>query len=100
MQSHRMTPEQLTRLRVRHRTEYEFAVEQNCIEAGAAISEAELHAELDTLSRTEERVLETRIKRRIRHVDDLMNRSRQTFEEPHATPSDLPAAVTLTNQME
>lgn len=89
----------VTRLRVRYRTEYEYAVERNCIEDGAHVSRAEVRQALQRLTEPERRVLRSRIRRRFRKLDDLMHAPRKTFEQPRAMTEDLPTAVALTNEM-
>jgi len=90
---------EVTRLRVRYRTEYEYAVERNCIEDGAHVSRAEVRQALQRLTEPERRVLRSRIRRRFRKLDDLMHSPRKTFEQPQAMTEDLPTAVALNNEM-
>ena len=89
----------VTRLRVRYRTEYEYAVERNCIEDSGHVSRTEVRQALQRLSDPERRVLRSRIRRRFRKLDDLMHSPRKTFDHPRAVTDDLPDTVSLTNEM-
>lgn len=92
---HPVSQDEVTELRIRYRTEYDFAVERNCIDDGAAVSQADIRAAIQSMSASERRVLRSRLRRKFRKLDDLTRGVRKTFDEPRVTTDDLVAGVQL-----
>jgi hypothetical protein len=97
---HPVSQADVTELRIRYRTEYEFAVERNCIDDGAYVSQADIRAAIQSMSASERRVLRSRLRRKFRKLDDLTQGTRKTFDEPYATPDNLVDGVQLANESE
>jgi len=85
-----LSPEDEVRLRVNLETQYEFAVEAGVIPRGSRPSRGQLREALLTLTPMERRALQTRIHNRLVRIEEIMSGDKQTFEEPHLKPSDMP----------
>ena len=98
MNSH-PSPRIASKLRLKFRTEYEFAVERGLIADGEVVTRDEVRHALLSLSHMEQRELEQRLRRRFQRLYELMDGDRQTFDEPYARTADLPDGVNLSNEM-
>jgi len=91
-----LRPEERLKLRVKLATEHEFAHERNLVDERA--SRSEVREALRHLSPMEQHALQERLRRRLRHLHELMADQPKSFEEPYARPEDLPAEVRLANE--
>lgn len=92
-----LSPEATTQLRVKHETMREVAIECNLMDRRERLGHGELRERLHTLCPAERRVLHSRLRKRLRRLNELMEGQRQTFDAPRATGVNLTDEVTLEN---
>jgi len=93
------SPEDVTRLRATHRTQYEFAVEAGALPADRPVTRAEVREAVLHLTAYERRALQSRIRRRLDKLDDLMVGEAKSYASPRGRPSDMPADVSLAHNV-
>lgn len=93
------TPEQQAEQRVRLQTEREFAIERNLIADDPSVSYAEVREVLTNCTHAERKVLKSRLRKRMKRLQELMATPRKSFDEPRVSSDDLTGSVTLSNEM-
>lgn len=96
---HAVTPEIAAKLRLKFRTEYEFAVECGVLAENEPVNRQDVRDALLSLSHEERQTLQSRLRKRFHRLYELMSEEPRHFEEPYATIEDLPDDVHLTNEM-
>jgi len=90
-----ISPEAATQLRVKFDTLREFAIERNLVDEHESISRSELRDRLQILTQSERRALHSRLRTRLRRLNELMAGERESFDAPRATGVNLTDEVTL-----
>ena len=93
--SHELTPEQETKLRIKFGTEYEFAIQHSSHEMGDGLNRDQIRDILMSCSPYERRLLEVRVRRRLRRADELMDGNIKIYDGPKVRVSDLQSGVRL-----
>jgi len=90
-----LSPEATSQLRVKHETMREVAEECNLVDPRERLTHGELRDRLQTLCPAERRVLHSRLRNRLRRLNELMDGQRKTFDAPRATGVNLTDEVIL-----
>jgi len=95
--THPVTPEQETKLRVKHRAERRFLVEYGYIEPSDVLSRDEQSQLIQSLPHSDEQALREYLRSRFKALNEILHSSSQSFDTPYITPDECDYDVTQTD---